>query len=100
MSQSKVLSETLFQRRPSVLFRAFDGFVLLAIPGEEDFKELSGAGSVIWALLGTPRSIAEIARTLANQYATPVREITLQVEALVTELVRLGSVGEVAGRGE
>jgi coenzyme PQQ synthesis protein D (PqqD) len=81
-----------FRRSPSVPWRTVGTEVLLASPGREDFDGLSGTSATVWHLLEAPRSLQELVELLADIYATSPEAIAGEVEQLVDELLRRGSI--------
>jgi hypothetical protein len=84
-----------FRHSPGTLYRSVGGEVLVAPPGQDEFKLLAGAGSALWHLLAAPRTLPELVETTADVYGMPPAVIEADVEALVDELIRLGLIEEV-----
>ena len=75
-----------------VLFRSAGPDVLLAPPGRDDFELLSGTAGVVWRLLETPRTVAELVNVLADLYGTNRESITTDVNPLIGELLERGLI--------
>jgi hypothetical protein len=85
-----------YRRSPATLWRSYAGEVLLA-RREGDIRVLSATGADVWGLLGEPRSLAEVAEALADDYRAPAGAILEGVTSLVGELRDEGLVEEVSG---
>jgi coenzyme PQQ synthesis protein D (PqqD) len=83
---------SLFRRSSSALTRSVAGEILIATPQNETVDVLAGTAAHVWSLLDRPRSVKEMARMLADLYDSPRRAIANDVERLLQELVKHGSV--------
>lgn len=68
--------------------------ILLAPAGRDDIDHLSGTAAVVWTLLKTPMSLADLVNSLAGLYSVPADGITTDVEALVADLTQRGAIQE------
>jgi len=75
-----------------VLFRSAGPDVLLAPPGRDDFELLSGTAGVVWRLLETPRTVAELVDVLADLYGTDRESIATDVHPLIDTLLEQGLI--------
>jgi coenzyme PQQ synthesis protein D (PqqD) len=89
---------TVFRRSPSALTRSVAGEILIATPQNETVDILAGTAAHVWSLLDRPRSVAELGRMLAASYGSTRKAIAKDVEGLLQELVKHGSVEEVVAR--
>lgn len=81
----------------STPWRRIGDDVLLAPEGREDFDQLSGTAAVVWSLLETPRTMADLIDELAEMYSVPAGAIGADVRALVADLVHRGAIAELEG---
>jgi hypothetical protein len=71
--------------------------MLLARPGREGVDSLSETATVVWELLGTPRTLGSLVDLLAEAYAAHRENIAADVELLVEELIERGWVEDANG---
>lgn len=81
-----------FAWSPDVLFRSAGPDVLLALPDHEDFELLSGTAGVVWRLLETPTTIAELVDVLVELYGTTAETVAADVRPLIDELMERGLI--------
>lgn len=77
-------------RVPSVVSRMIDGEAVLVHPGQGKVRVLNAVGARLWELANGSRTIDEMARALAEEYAVSTGEA--QSDALVF-------CSDLAGRG-
>jgi Coenzyme PQQ synthesis protein D (PqqD) len=77
---------------PSIPQRRIGDDVLLAPLGREDFDHLSGTAAVVWTLLETPCTMAELIDELAGLYSASAEGIGTDVDALIAVLIESGAV--------
>jgi len=77
---------------PDVLFRSAGPDVLVAPPDGDEFELLSGTAGVVWRLLETPTTIAELVDVLAELYGTTAETVAADVRPLIDELMERGLI--------
>jgi len=73
--------------------------VLIALPGSEDVRLLTGAAATAWLLLERTVTARSLVAALARAYATPAKEIRPEVERLIAALIKDGALEEEVRRG-
>jgi hypothetical protein len=77
---------------PSIPQRRIGDDFLLAPLGRDDFDHLSGTAAVVWTLLETPCTKAELIDELAGMYSASADGIGADVEVLIADLIEKGAV--------
>jgi hypothetical protein len=85
-----------WERDERVLWRRGPGSVVLLCPGSEAPISMRGTGLALWAALERPRSLAELARYLAAEYATDAAIVQRDIEPVVATLAASGAVRRVS----
>jgi hypothetical protein len=49
---------------------------------------LSGAGTALWELLATPRTVAEAADRLASEYGVPADQVATDIASVLEDLAK------------
>jgi hypothetical protein len=80
-------------RSPAVLSRTVGDHVLLASLDRPNVDELSGSAAVVWELLATPLTTAELMDELAALYDASTEVLARDVGELLRDLERRGWVG-------
>lgn len=89
MGHYSVLS-AIPRRTSSVASRALDGEAVLVHPGQGKVSVLNGVGSRIWELVDGQRTMADLARVIADEY---------EVSLIQAEADTLAFCADLAGRG-
>jgi hypothetical protein len=80
-----------YRQRPDLLVREAPGFVAVSrVDGTS--MSMADSGAAVWVLLDTPRTIAEVADTLAQTYDVDAAVIATDVEPLLSDLAESGFV--------
>jgi len=77
----------MFVRSPNALWTELDGQFMLMNIEDGSYYEMSGIGGVIWQMLETPRSEAEIVETILNSYQVEREQCAQDVRAFLEKLV-------------
>lgn len=75
---------------PSVHTRLFDGELVILDLARGEYMALDAIGSRLWAGIEAGRSIADLAREIADEYDVTAEQARTDFETLVSELVSLG----------
>jgi hypothetical protein len=92
---SPVFLEQTFVRSQSMVSRVVGGETLI-VPVRGKVGDLAsiysfnGTGSLIWKLLETPRTISELAATVAQEYDVAVEQAAADVKQFVDEMLSAG----------
>jgi hypothetical protein len=78
--------DTLLTRNATVLSSEVSGKVVMMDVEAGKYFGLNGVGSRVWALLETPRSVAEIARLLSGEYDVTYEDAEQAVLAFAASL--------------
>ena len=76
-----------FVRNEAVLTREVETAVLLLGPRGGDVLSLSGAGTAIWELLRSPKTLEELVEELAERYHVTSADIAEDVRGIVDALL-------------
>lgn len=87
---------TQFVRAGNVLSRELQDAVLVMARGGPDVLSLSGAGTEIWRLLGTPVTFEQLLRRLSDHFRVPVESIDDDVHRTLERLVEARLVHRAA----
>jgi hypothetical protein len=87
-------------RAPRILWRDVGAEILLADPDREDFELLSETGASAWRFLETPRTPAELIRSLAGRYGAAPEAIQMDVASLLEDLTSRGTVVRDGDHGQ
>jgi len=93
-----MLNQQSFVRSQSVVARVVAGETLI-VPVRAKVGDLAsiysfnGTASLIWKLLESPRTIAELAETMAREYEVEAAQAEHDVTAFVNEMKAVGLVG-------
>ena len=96
--------EQSFVRSQSVVARVVAGETLL-VPVDAKVGDLAsaysfnGTGSLIWKLLDAPRTVAELAMAVAEEYEVEVAQAERDVAEFVGEMTTAGLIGIPAAAG-
>lgn len=77
-----------FEQAASVLSRELDDTILIRSRGAGSVHSLTGAGTVIWKLLATPRTIDELLARLSELFDISSSDIGDDVRRTLDDLVR------------
>jgi hypothetical protein len=94
---ANTLSEETFVRSQSVVARVVGGETLI-VPVRAKVGDLAsiysfnGTGSLIWKLLDAPRTVAELALAVAEEYAVEPAQAEHDVAQFVGEMKAIGLV--------
>jgi hypothetical protein len=88
--------EARWERDERVLWRRGPGWVVLLCSGSEAPISVRGAGVALWAALDRPRSLAELARHLAAEFAADSAIVRRDIEPVVATLAASGAVRRVS----
>lgn len=80
-----------YRRRGDLLHREGPGFVALATVGGTSVT-LTGSGASVWGLLDEPRTITEMAQSLARTYDADADRIADDIRPLLSHLEDSGFV--------
>lgn len=78
------------RRTPSVASRALDGEAVLVHPGQSKVAVLNDVGSRLWELADGRRSIADMARVIADEYEVSLIKAEADTEAFCRDLAGRG----------
>jgi hypothetical protein len=79
-----------YQHSPDVLWRTVGGGVLLLVRANQQILSLVGSGSALWRVLASPRSLAESASILSEEYDVPAADIVRDIEPVLADLSSQG----------
>ena len=89
---SGIAGDTLISRTGDWLSaETGDGAVMMS-PSAEQYIGLSETAGRIWALLETPRTLAELCAALAGEYAISAEDVRADVTDLVARLAERGAL--------
>lgn len=77
----------MFVRSQSALWTELDGQVMLMNIENGSYYEVAGIGGVIWHMLETPRSEAEVVDAVVTAYRVEREQCLLDVRAFLEKLV-------------
>jgi Coenzyme PQQ synthesis protein D (PqqD) len=77
-----------YGRSDRVLWRRGFQSVLLLQPGRHEVVSLSGAGTALWELLATPRTVAEAADRLSGEYGVPADQVATDIAGVLEDLAK------------
>lgn len=80
----------LYQRDPKAIFTDLDGETALFQLETCEYLVLNSTGSAIWELLGTPMSLEDICRQLAEDYEVSLDTCSRETEAWLNIAVEKG----------
>jgi hypothetical protein len=91
------LKEQSFVRSQSVVARVVAGEMLLVpvdakVGDRASIYSFNGTGSLIWTLLDAPRTVAELAMAVAEEYEVELKEAERDVAEFVGEMKTVGLV--------
>jgi hypothetical protein len=81
----KFSDETVIQRAPSALSRAFEHELAIILPTASAVRVLNEVGARIWAL-ADGRTLSEILDVLVNEYDVERTQLRVDAEAFLSEL--------------
>jgi hypothetical protein len=81
----KFSDETVIQRAPSALSRAFEHELAIILPTASAVRVLNEVGARIWAL-ADGRTLSEILDVLVNEYDVDRTQLRVDAEAFLSEL--------------
>lgn len=73
-------------RVPSVLGREVDGELVLVHPGQGKVRVLNAAGGRLWELMDGARTVADLAQTIASEYAVDIARARADALVFCTDL--------------
>jgi hypothetical protein len=91
MANTFSLGDTVVVSNDQVAADLSEEVVILGMK-EGTYFSVSAAAARIWALLQTPRRLADVVSTLTAEYDVPVDQCTAEVLAFVDELAARGLV--------
>lgn len=93
MSES---SAQRFQRNPDLVSTDMDGDTVMMDISHGEYYGIGGVGSRVWDLLASPVSLAEIVKTICDEFDVDEATCQADMERFVGELQGLGLVAAVA----
>lgn len=90
--------EPILRRVSSLPFQKMNDEVLVVDPRTREVHLLNATATRIWELLDTPRTAAEIAQVLADEFDAPAEVLRVDVAASLAELDAKGLVGADAAQ--
>lgn len=84
----------MFVRSPSALWTELDGQFMLMNIENGSYYEMAGIGGVIWQMLETPQSEADIVEAVLNRYQVEREQCTRDVRAFLDKLLATHVVTE------
>lgn len=84
----------MFVRSPNALWTELDGQFMLMNIEDGSYYEMAGIGGVIWQMLETPRSEAEIVDAVVNKYQVERERCAQDVRAFLEKLIATYVVSE------
>lgn len=84
----------MFVRSPSALWTELDGQFMLMNIENGSYYEMTGIGGVIWHMLETPRSEADIVEAIIDRYQVGREQCAHDVRAFLDKLVATHVVTE------
>jgi hypothetical protein len=81
----KFSDETVIQRTPTALSRAFEHEVAIILPTASAVRVLNEVGARIWAL-ADGRTLSQILDVLVNEYNVERTQLRVDAEAFLSEL--------------
>lgn len=94
---AKILEEEILVRSQAVVARVVAGETLIVpvrakVADLASIYSLNGTGSLIWKLLGSPRTVAQLATALAQEYEVESGQVGRDVTDFVSEMKAVGLV--------
>ena len=87
----KFSDETVIQRAPTALSRAFEHEIAVILPTASAVRVLNEVGARIWAL-ADGRTLSQILDVLVNEYNVERTQLRVDAEAFLSELQSRGLV--------
>lgn len=84
----------MFVRSPSALWTELDGQFMLMNIENGSYYEMTGIGGVIWQMLETPKSEAELVEAILGRYEVERDQCSRDVRAFLDKLVATHVVTE------
>lgn len=84
-----------WRRRADVLWRRSLDAVIFLPPGESEPLTVTATGPEVWDLLAEPRSLEELAGTLAATHHADPSVVASDLAPVIEQLVALGVVDQV-----
>ena len=78
------------RRAPSVASRALEGEAVLVHPAQQKVTVLNAVGARLWELTDGERSVADLARMIADEYEVSLVKAQADALAFCHDLVRRG----------
>ena len=88
-----------YRRAPAVLSREVGTEVLACLPEWDEVDLLSASGGAIWRGLSEPRTLAELAAAVADEYDLRPADVRSDVRGFVDLLVKRGLVERMPANG-
>ncbi len=86
------MSDEPVYRRGDVLWRRTYDRVIVRVGSKGELVTLKATGCALWAALGEPGSVGQLAARLGGAYGASVEEIAADIAPAIEELRRLGVV--------
>jgi hypothetical protein len=92
-----ILEEEIFVRSQAVVARVVAGETLIipvrdGVGDMESFYSLNSTGSLIWKLLGSPRTLTQLAMAFAQEYEVEPEMVRRDVADFLNEMMASGLV--------
>ena len=81
-----------YSRNPDALHRSTVRGVLVLPPGRDEPQLITAPGDRVWEELARPRTLDDLAATLAAQFEAEPTLVANDVSALLDQLIQLGVV--------
>lgn len=95
MTEPAAIAETVWRRRPDVLWRRSLDAVIFLPAGLEEPLTLTATGPEIWDLLAEPRTLDALVTVLADVHHADPAVVRTDIEPVLAQLVDVGALEPV-----
>ena len=80
------MSDATLHRHPHAAARTYDGKALIVVPGLGEYNILNPLGTRVWELIDGTRDIAQIVKTIADEFEVEADKAESDVRDFVEDL--------------
>lgn len=77
---------TVWSRNSGVAWRRVAGGAVLLPPTAEEPLVVSGAGAIVWELLGTPSDLSSLSQRIESEYGVAAEKVAVDIAPFLEEL--------------